>query len=120
MDNNTLLKNACRAGVGRSCAHYILANQHCDGALKAHKHDELCRFYVSVVLGCDPDDARQRRRGGSEIIYQRIHDHTSNLTSYMDTEIGFKIGERNDLDVLEPAFFEKFHALALEAALSAM
>lgn len=121
MDTNkdTLLKNSCWAAIGHSCAHYLLATYRCDGALKAHKHEELCNHYVAVVMGCDPDDARRHRAGGSTIVWNRIHEHTANLTSYLDQEIGFKVDEQPDLDVLSSAFFDKFHKLAMEAALSA-
>lgn len=107
-------KHACWLALQRECAQYLIANSHGrrDGAMKAHWHMELCKFYTSVANGgSDPDYIRREH----EEVYQRVHNHTQQLTDRLDEVIGFPLKERPDYDVMLPRFFEHFHRLALEA-----
>lgn len=106
-------KHACWLFTQHTIVRYLLANT--DGRLngfeKAQRHMELCSFYVAVVRGVEIDLARRR----FEDDYQRVHDVTQQLTSYLDTEIGFPLKGCPDYDRLSTAFFDRFHALAMEA-----
>jgi hypothetical protein len=81
------------------------------GAEKAQRHMELCQFYVAALRGVSLDDARLH----CEDDYQAVHAKTQELTDYLDEAIGFPLAGRPDYDALEPLFFERFHALALDA-----
>lgn len=109
-----MLEWACRVHTNHAVHRYLMCNSagRLDGAEKALRHAELCRFYLAVVYGThDPD------RAGGEYPdeYERVHDATQALTDYMDEAIGFPIEGRPDYDKLAPAFFERFHALAMQA-----
>jgi len=68
--------------------------------------------YVAVVHGfADPDVARRER----EEAYMAVHTETQRLTDYMDEVIGFPLSGRPDYDTLAPAFFKRFHTLAMQA-----
>lgn len=109
-----LLKNACRIHTLHAVTRYLISNSigRRDGAAKAHWHSELCQFYVALIKGQeDPDTVRRYY----EADYQRVHTATQKLTDHLDTEIGFPLDEEPNYDALEPKFFERFHALAMEA-----
>jgi len=112
-----LVKNACRVGTSFFIARYLISVARNDGFEKAERHEDLCNFYVALHRGCDPDDARMT--DGGRKMYARIHDHTAQLTSYLDEQIGFESdGRFIDTRKYTPLFFKKFHALAMEAAAS--
>ena len=93
---------------------YLLSNSfgQWNGALKAHCHIELCRFYVAAYTGVRPDEVYF-----SSIAYKAVHELTQKLTDHLDETIGFPTEEIPDFDKYGLLFFEKFHALALEALL---
>jgi hypothetical protein len=99
---------ATRFAIGR----YLMSNAHgrWDGAEKAHRHQELCQFYVAMARGVAPEDVRV----DFEDDYKAVHDNTQKLTDHLDEVIGFPLESTPDYDVLEPMFFERFHVLALE------
>ena len=82
-----------------------------DGAEKAHRHMNLCYFYVAVVRGREEDDLEVQC--GDD--FDAVHDKTQDLTSFMDEEIGFPLTGTPDYEKLAPLFFDKFHQLALDA-----
>ena len=79
-------------------------------ASKANAHEELCKFYVAVYRGIDPDRVRRYH----EDAYQAVHAATQALTDHLNEEIGFPLMGKPDYDRLEPAFFERFHELATQ------
>ncbi|MGG2621628.1 hypothetical protein [Pseudomonas aeruginosa] len=93
---------------------YLMSNAHGrqDGAEKAMRHIELCSFYVATVKGLNNTDMAIRLH---EAEFRAVHDKTQELTDYLDEVIGFPLDSRPDYETLAPLFFEKFHALALEA-----
>ena len=105
-------RQACWLHLQLAVTRYLLCNSvgRLDGAEKAHRHMEMCTFYVAVVRGVE----LERVRRDHEDDYQRVHTNTQKLTDYLDEVIGFPLHERPDYDRLAPKFFEKFHALALE------
>lgn len=105
------LRNACQSAAMFDCARYILAVSRHDGAEKAERHQRLSDFYTAVATGCDPDNARR----DAFPLYKRIHDDTKKLTDNLDREIGLLPGRRPDLDAMKPAFFDRFHDLAITA-----
>lgn len=107
-------KQACWLYCQFEIHRYLMCNAHGrhDGAEKAMRHEELCSFYVAAVKGVA--DTRQVRKL-YEGEYRAVHDKTQELTDYLDEMIGFPLDCRPDYDTLAPLFFEKFHALALEA-----
>lgn len=109
-----IFKNACRIHTSMMVARYLMSNAEgrWDGAEKAQRHRELCQFYVAAVRGVsDPESVPVDFYDE----YVRVHDHTQQLTDNLDIEIGFPEKGRPDYERLEPKFFERFHALALEA-----
>lgn len=105
-----LFKQACKISLSWTINRYLISNAHgrWDGAEKAQRHIELCKFYTAVFLGLDEDDVEV----ACSDLFQRIHEVTQELTGSMDTEIGFPLNERPDYDELVPKFFERFHELA--------
>lgn len=93
---------------------YLMSNAHGrqDGAEKAMRHIELCSFYVAAVKGLNSTEMAIRLH---EDEFRAVHDKTQELTDYLDEAIGFPLDSRPDYETLAPLFFEKFHALALEA-----
>lgn len=106
-----LFKNACRIHTDFMVARYLMSNAdgRQNGVEKATRHGELCRFYVAVVRGCDPDHAARDYMDD----YLAVHESTQALTSYLDEQIGFPLTGRPDYDHLGPMFFERFHELAM-------
>lgn len=92
---------------------YLMSNAEgrLNGAEKATRHLEMSAFYVAVVKGVEEQVASMRFHAECTA----VHDHTQALTDYLDEEIGFPLTGRPDYDTLAPLFFEKFHALALQA-----
>lgn len=110
----TMLEWACRVHTDFMVNRYLMScsDGREDGAEKALRHSELCSFYVAVVHGfSDPDVARRER----EEAYMAVHTETQHLTDYMDEVIGFPLSGRPDYDALAPAFFKRFHTLAMQA-----
>ena len=106
-------KNACRVATEYSIHRYLICNSagRLDGVEKAEVHRELCNFYIAIKHGLSCSD-----KAGKYIDdFELVHEATSKLTSYMDTEIGLPISDRPDYDKLVPLFFEKFHDLATHA-----
>lgn len=106
-------KQACWLSVQFNIARYLMSNAdgRWDGAEKAQRHMELCKFYVAAVRGFDDADE-------VDVIcddYIAVHDATSALTDYLDEVIGFPLKGRPDYDTLGPLFFEKWHELAMGA-----
>ena len=112
-----MLEWACRVHTDFTVQRYLMscADGREDGAEKALRHRELCAFYVAVVHGyADPDtDCREH-----EDAYATAHTATQQLTDHMDEVIGFPLRGRPDYATLAPAFFKKFHALAMQALTS--
>jgi hypothetical protein len=111
-----MLEWACRVHTDFFVQRYLMscAEGREDGAEKALRHRELCAFYVAVVHGyADPDVACRERSAA----YEAIHTATQQLTEYLDEVIGFPLRGRPDYSTLAPAFFKKFHALAMQALL---
>jgi len=109
-----LFEKACRVHTDFAVNRYLMscADGRQDGAEKALRHRELCSFYVAISRGySDPEVAARER----EDDYMAVHSETQKLTDYMDEVIGFPLKGRPDYSVLAPAFFKKFHALALGA-----
>lgn len=111
-----MLEWACRVHTDFLVHRYLMscADGREDGAEKALRHRELCAFYVSVVYGYADPDVACRECGDA---YKAVHTATQQLTDHMDEVIGFPLRGRPDYDVLAPAFFKKFHALAMQALL---
>lgn len=109
-----LFKNACFISCNFAMMRYLMSNAHGrqDGAEKALRHAELCIFYVAAVKGMKDTDLVRRFH---EDAFKAVHKNTQKLTDNLDEEIGFPLESRPDYDELLPLFFEKFHALALEA-----
>lgn len=106
-------KHACWLHLRFTIARYLMSNAEgrWDGAEKSMRHDELCRFYVAAVRGCELDDVRVN----FEDDYQHVHTLTQKMTDHMDEVIGFPVEGMPDYDKLEPLFFEHFHRLAMQA-----
>lgn len=106
-------RQACWLAMRFTIGRYLMSNAkgRWDGAEKAHRHEELCKFYVAAVRAVELDDVRVHH----EADYKAVHDHTQKLTDNLDEAIGFPLESDPDYDVLEPKFFERFHVLALEA-----
>lgn len=113
LDEDARFKQACWLNVQFAIGRYLISNAHGrrDGAEKATRHEELCRFYVAVIRGVDPEQVRRQY----EDDYQAVHTHTQALTDHLDEAIGFPLDSRPDYDVLALKFFERFHELAMEA-----
>lgn len=105
-------RQACWLHLQLAVTRYLMCNSvgRLDGAEKAHRHMEMCTFYVAAMRGVELDRARRYH----EDDYQRVHRHTQKLTDYLDEVIGFPLNARPDYDKLAPKFFDKFHTLALE------
>ncbi len=104
---------ACRIYLAPIIARYLLVHQEgrWDGVEKAIRHRELCQFYVAVHRGqLDPEAIQE-----TDALYREVHEVTQSLTDHLDEAIGFPLVGRPDYDRLIPLFFERFHALALEA-----
>ncbi|KVP39842.1 hypothetical protein [Burkholderia ubonensis] len=113
LDADARFRQACWLSMQHTIMRYLMSNAHgrWDGAEKAHRHDELCRFYVAAIRGVETDRVRREY----EDDYQLVHDHTQSLTSHLDETIGFPLESIPDYDCLAPKFFARFHELALEA-----
>ena len=106
-------KQACWLSLEFAIHRYLMSNAkgRWDGAEKAHRHIELTTFYVAAVRGVARDDVRM----DFDDDFKAVHDHTQALTDNLDEVIGFPLETDPDYDTLAPKFFERFHALALEA-----
>lgn len=109
-----LFKQACWLHCQFTVMRYLMSNAHGrqDGVEKAERHQELCAFYVAALCGLQNVDLVRRTH---ERQYQLVHSKTQELTDYLDEAIGFPLKSPPDYVVMAPAFFEKFHMLALEA-----
>ncbi|KVP96659.1 hypothetical protein WJ97_12305 [Burkholderia ubonensis] len=114
LDADARFRQACWLSLQHTVMRYLMSNVHgrWDGAEKAHRHDELCRFYVAAIRGVNNLDHVRRQH---EDDYQLVHDHTQSLTNHLDEAIGFPLDSQPDYDDLAPKFFERFHVLALAA-----
>jgi hypothetical protein len=83
-----------------------------DGAEKAHRHRQLCSFYVALSFEIEEDDVHKEFE--TLDAYNEIHEKTSELTSFLDEQIGFPLKGRPDYDKLALLFFNKFHSLSME------
>ena len=112
MEISELFKQACKIHTQGLIARYLISNAdgRQDGAEKAHRHQELCCFYVAVYFGLDDPDTVRRKH---EAEYKAVHAKTQELTDYLDEIIRFPLQGRPDYRALIPLFFEKFHELAL-------
>ena len=91
---------------------YLMANEagRENECQKAENHLELSRRFIASKRFCTAEKAD---RYWEEVM--KIHDATSALTAYMDTEIGFPVSERiDDWDGLSWKFFNRFIELAEE------
>lgn len=106
-------KNACRLTTSFAIGRYLMSNAHgrWNGAEKALRHIELCKFYVAAVRGFD--DAEKVELSSED--FEAVHDLTKQLTDQLDEVIGFPLDSAPDYAKLEPLFFEHFHALAMQA-----
>ena len=106
-------KQACWLSLEFSVHRYLMSNAkgRWNGAEKAHCHIELSTFYVAAVRGVSRDEVRM----DFEDDFKAVHDRTQALTDNLDEVIGFPLESDPDYDTLAPKFFERFHALALEA-----
>jgi len=109
-----VFKQACWLHLSFAIHRYLMSNAHgrWDGAEKAQRHDEMCRFYVAAVRGVESVDLVRRHH---ERDYQAVHTQTQALTDNLDTAIKFPLNEHPDYDALAPLFFDRFHDLALQA-----
>lgn len=110
LSEQDLFKNACRIHTAWTIDRYLMSNavnRH-DPAEKVERHIELCRFYVAAVRGCFPEDAIR----DYEEDFDQLHDESQDLTSSLDTEIGFPLDQTPDYADLNPRFFERFHEIA--------
>lgn len=101
------LTNALHLLLDFPAVRYLMCNTHgrLNGGEKAEKHiqmtDVMCKVFV-------PKKQRQLR--------MFIHDWTQQLTSNLDTEIGFPIDDPHpDYDRLTPLFIDRFIELTLAA-----
>lgn len=108
-------KHACWLHTQHFIHRYLMSNAdgRLDGAEKAHRHRQLCSFYVAVVFGIEEDEVHKEFK--TLDAYNKIHEETSELTDYMDEQIGFPLKGRPDYDKLVPLFFDKFHSLAMKS-----
>lgn len=108
-----MFKNACRLHTQFAVGRYLMSNAHgrWDGAEKAQRHLQLCQFYVAAVRGFD--DEQKVLLESSD--FKAVHKETQKLTDHLDEVIGFPLDSTPDYEKLEPLFFERFHALALQA-----
>jgi hypothetical protein len=106
-------RHACWLSQQFTVGRYLMSNAkgRWDGAEKAHRHQELCTFYVAVVRGVELEAVRLDH----EADYKAVHARTQALTDHLDEAIGFPLEMDPDYDVLAPLFFARFHVLALEA-----
>lgn len=104
-------KHVCWLHTRRIIARYLMSNAEgrWDGAEKAQRHRELCQFYVAAVRVMEDPS----RIDVTSSDYLSVHKQTQELTDRLDEAIGFPLAGRPDYDVLEPKFFERFHALAM-------
>lgn len=109
-----LFKQACWLHLSFTVHRYLMCNAHgrWDGAEKAQRHDEMCRFYVAIVHEIEDVDLVRRTH---EDAYQAVHSKTQALTDNLDSEINFPLSSRPDYKALAPLFFERFHDLAMGA-----
>jgi len=106
-------KRALRNATHFSVARYLMANTagRLDGCEKADEHRRLCRMFVSIIC-----DIPYERVTSIQNKYKAVHEHTQQLTAYLDEAIGFPLHDtRPDYEKLEPKFFNRFYDLALEA-----
>jgi hypothetical protein len=106
-----MFKNACRIHTEFMIVRYLMSNaiNRWDGAEKALRHEELCKFYVAAIQGSTPD-----RVYSFEDDYQRLHEATRALTDNLDAVIGFPLDHEPDYDIYAPRFFEQFHKIAID------
>ena len=106
-------KHVCWLYTQHTINRYLMSNAdgRQDGAEKAERHMQLCRFYVAIAL--EIEEERVRRCTCSNDLFVRVHDDTTELTAYLDEQIGFPLKGDVDYDRLAPLFFEKFHRIAL-------
>lgn len=106
-------KHVCWLHTQFNIHRYLMSNAdgRLDGAEKAHRHMQLCYFYVAAIRGLEESD--HEVKCGDD--FDAVHDKTADLTSFLDEEIGFPLKGVPDYDKLAPLFFDKFHALAIEA-----
>jgi|JI10StandDraft_1071094.scaffolds.fasta_scaffold16637_12 hypothetical protein len=116
-DAAQMLETACRIHTDFTVGRYLMANAEgrWNGAEKALRHRELCSFYVAFFHGHSDPEKAARQEGGS---YAAVHTATQKLTDHLDEVIGFPLKGQPDYDKLAAAFFERFHALAMEALVS--
>lgn len=99
--------------AGYAIHRYLMANTtgRLDGAEKASRHMEISNIFVALTKTIDLD-----RVGVHHLdLRNKIHDHTQKLTSHMDAEIGFPVGDRfPDYDNLAQRFARRFVDLASE------
>lgn len=112
-DDAKRFKHACWLNMQHAIHRYLMSNAEgrWDGAEKATRHIELCKFMVAVLRNGDPETIRRE----FESEYQAVHEKTQELTSYLDEQIGFPISGRPDYEKLAPLFFENFFDLAIAA-----
>tara|TARA_R110000824_G_scaffold12226_7_gene53654 strand:- start:62516 stop:62911 length:396 start_codon:yes stop_codon:yes gene_type:complete len=96
---------------------YLLSNTFGreDGFEKATCHTNLCETFIAGKMLCEADEIYDFDFDIAQKLFQGIHDHTQQLTGYLDTEIGLPLDTKHyDLDKLSRKFFEKFIKLAEE------
>lgn len=107
------LKQACWLHLNHAIHRYLISNA--DGrenpGEKAEQHLVMSYFYVAMHKGLEIEDVRLDHHDAN----MAVHDHTQSLNSYLDEQIGFPLRGWPDYDDLAPKFFERFHALAMEA-----
>ena len=103
-------KRACYLANEWTINRYLMANAdgRWNGAEKAQRHADLCEFYVKALTG-----VRDTGHGVCEH-FKQLHRATEDgLTDHLDEVIGFPLKGRPDYDTLVPAFFEKWHEIAM-------
>lgn len=109
---SNLLRNAMRRLTSHDVHRYLIANTsgRLDGAEKAERHRRLTEHYLKVWRGDEDSveiDAMDRD-------FATLRQATRALTDHLDTAIGFPAASlRPDYDALAPAFFDKFHEIAI-------
>ena len=107
-----MFRRAARIHLDFALYRYLMSNAHgrWDGAEKAVRHGEICKFYVSAILG---DNSTHNAEDLADA-YKRVHSATQVVTDHLDESIGFPLDSEPDYDALVPVFFEKIHNIALQ------
>ncbi|SFF33342.1 hypothetical protein [Paracidovorax wautersii] len=111
--NHPLVKHSLWLALEHTVNRYLMSNAHGrqSGAEKAQRHDELCCHYVATFRQTSLDKVKRTH----EDEYQRVREHTRQLTDHLDTVIGFPLNSTPDYEDLASKFFTAFHLHAVAA-----